>query len=265
MIRNFLSNLTSVSRAKSSLNEREKISLTERPDFVVAIGDVHGRHDLLLKLEEKIITSLEGKSSGENMIVMLGDYIDRGASSRTVINHLMSPPPSGFQRVCLCGNHEQEFLHFFQNPTQHMAWLSWGGAETLESYGISSEQLTKKFLRSQMMRHVLDSHVPKEHIDFLEKLPSLLAMPNFVFVHAGIQPNVPLEQQTDLDLLWIRTPFLTAQTLGIADQVVHGHTPVDQPVVSKTRIGIDTGAHSSNILTAAIISRDNTVSFVNSN
>lgn len=265
MIRKFLSNLISASKAKPPPSVREKMNLTERPDFVVAIGDVHGRLDLLLKLEKKIIASLDGKSTNQNMIVMLGDYIDRGPSSREVINHLMSSPPSGFQRVCLCGNHEQEFLHFLRNPTQHMAWLSWGGIETLKSYGISSGQCTEKFLRSKMMANVLDSHVPKEHLNFLEKLPSLLTMPNFIFVHAGIKPHVPLDQQTDADLLWIRAPFLTAQTLGITDQVVHGHTPVDQPTISKTRIGIDTGAYTSNILTAAIISRDNTVSFINSN
>lgn len=263
LVQRYLSQLASNRNPSPKAAGRRKLSVSKRPDVTFAIGDVHGRHDLLVQLENQIIKQTAGEN-GSKLIVMLGDYVDRGLHSRQVIDRLLSRPPDGFERICLAGNHEHAMLAFFANPAEEASWLNWGGLETLASYGITSEQLTPRFLRSKMMRNILDSHIPEEHIDFLTTLPSLLTMPGYVFAHAGIRPGVPIEQQSDSDLLWIRDEFFEADSLGISSRVVHGHTPGSDPVISPTRICVDTGAYATDILTALKISEVDDISFITS-
>jgi len=240
---------------------RRKLLISKRPDVVIAIGDIHGCHDLLVSLEQQIVEQTKADGN-QKLIIMLGDYVDRGPDSQRVIAHLLAPPPNGFERICLAGNHEQAMLDFLTSPAKRATWLDWGGIETLTSYGIDSRQLTPKFLRSKMMRHTLDSHIPEEHTDFLKNLPSLVSLPGYIFAHAGIRPGVPIEKQSDNDLLWIRDDFMSADTLGIEDCVVHGHTPCSDTVVSPTRICIDTAAYATGKLTALKICSTNGISFI---
>lgn len=253
--------------------QRKKLFLTTKPDLVYAIGDVHGCYDLLHTLEQKIIADA-APHTGSKLIVMLGDYIDRGPQSAKVISHLLGPPPDGFERVCLAGNHEQMLIDFIAAPRNNQVWLNGGGKQTLNAYGISSEVYASRSLGSKNLDHALSSHIPDEHLEFLENLPALLAMPGFVFVHAGLRSQVALTAQKDSDLLWIRDEFLAMNALEIpqlADlglaaplRIVHGHTPSGSPVETPVRIGIDTGAFASEILTAVRIGANASISFMSS-
>ncbi len=219
------------------------------PAAVYAIGDVHGCLAHLQALEALIVADA-ANIEGEKWIVMLGDYVDRGPNSAGVLDHLLAPPPPGFERFCLAGNHEAMMLDFLSAPAADNTWLSFGGIQTLTSYGIASSVNWSDTRRS---RAIIESHVPAEHIDFLKKLALYLSLPGTVLVHAGIRPGVELERQLEADLLWIRQPFLDAQ-LPDGQRVVHGHTPSAQPVVTLSRLGIDTGAAATGVLTAVRLS-----------
>ncbi|MCP4182721.1 MAG: serine/threonine protein phosphatase [Hyphomicrobiales bacterium] len=243
--------------------------IENRPDLIYAIGDVHGCYDLLLDLENLIINDADGVI-GSKLIIMLGDYVDRGLRSREVIDHLIARPPSGFERICLAGNHEQMMSDFYNNPWGVWPWLEYGGDDTLASYGIFEIHN----LKNRNLELALKSCIPEGHVEFIDRLPSLLATPDFVFVHAGLRPNIPLSQQNDADLLWIRGDFMNSESLKIASskefaleqnvRIVHGHIPNDEPVVSNTRICVDTGAYMSGELTALKIKSNGDISFLSS-
>ena len=210
-----------------------QLSFAQWPAAVYAIGDVHGCYEQLLALEREIVIDAAG-FDGEKWIVMLGDYVDRGPDSALVLAHLLSSQPAGLRRFCLMGNHEAVLLNYLASPWQHREWLAFGGEATLASYGQqdSSERPA----------------LPLAHVDFLRSLPYTLSLPGVVFVHAGLRPGVPLSEQSPEDLLWIREPFLS--TPDPLPRVVHGHTPGTEPVVTSSRICVDTAAFSSGVLTA---------------
>lgn len=229
--------------------QRARIDLKEQPRRIYAIGDVHGRFDLLQKIENKIIEDAKG-FDGAKLIIMLGDYVDRGPQSAEIISHLIAPPPKEFERICLAGNHEQVMLDFLNAPLSSENWLKFGGDATLRSYGISTEQITQNNLGSRKFAQVLKANVPDDHIAFLSELPSLVTTPDFLFVHAGIRPGVAIAQQVDEDLMWIRGKFLT-HDWSRGQTIVHGHTPNDTPELINGRVNIDTGAYATDKLTAA--------------
>lgn len=232
-------------KARNSGSFMNQLSIGVWPAAIYAIGDVHGCLDQLVALERLILNDSEGLS-GDKLIVMLGDYVDRGPDSAGVIDHLLQPPPPGFTRVLLAGNHEELMLNAV-NGVEHEAWLEFGGIETLRSYGIDGALY--RSCRAPARRQLLASHVPREHIAFLASLAVSLRVERTVFVHAGIRRNVPIDQQDRNDLMWIRKAFLDAPPLdGLL--VVHGHTPVGEPEVVEGRIGIDTGAFATGRLTA---------------
>lgn len=214
------------------------------PDVVYAIGDVHGCLDELLRLEAMIVDDAKAHT-GSKLIVMLGDYIDRGPNAAGVIAHLCAPPPVGMERVCLSGNHETMMLAAFAAPQQLAGWLGLGGAETLGSYGLNADSLDLNDLVA--IRMALGSHVPAGHLDFLQQLPLSLSLPDTVFVHAGAWPDLPIEEQSPRDLLWMR-PTDTDNVRG--PLVVHGHTPLAVPLISPRRINVDTGAFATGVLSA---------------
>jgi len=220
------------------------------PAVVYAVGDVHGCLAHLRALEALIVADA-AEVAGEKWIVMLGDYVDRGPRSAEVLDHLMARPPAGFQRFCLAGNHEAMMLDFLAAPSAGSPWLTFGGVETLASYGIDAGAVN--WNDTNRARAIIDSHIPVEHLDFLRKCPLYLALPGTLMVHAGIRPGIALERQQEADLLWIRQPFLGAE-LPDGERVVHGHTPAQEPVVTKSRLGIDTGAFATGVLTAARLS-----------
>ena len=215
------------------------------PAAVYAIGDVHGCIDQLRRLEERIAADAES-IAGDKLIVCLGDYVDRGPCSSDVLDHLTAPAPSGFRRICLSGNHETMMLSYLSGGSGG-GWLEFGGHETLLSYGINAMHLHAA--SAHQRNAIIQSHIPNEHIEFLDGLPLLLSLPGVVFVHAGLRPNVPLEQQREDDLLWIRDEFFQAAPIK-GRLVVHGHTPASSVVMAPGRICVDTGAFATGRLSA---------------
>lgn len=230
---------------------RERLSFDAWPSAVYAVGDVHGCATELSALEARIVA--DGTNfPGEKWIVMLGDYVDRGPRSADVLDRLCARPPAGFRRVCLAGNHEVMMLQFLADPRSDSPWLTFGGLETLQSYGIDVDQFMR--LAGRAKRALLESHIPGEHIELMTHMPAYLALGEMTFVHAGLRPGIALEDQSEDDLLWIREPFLSSSTTEFG-LVVHGHTPSPQPDIHANRICLDTGAFATGILTAARFSQ----------
>jgi serine/threonine protein phosphatase 1 len=217
------------------------------PAVIYAIGDVHGRLDLLKRIEGQIAHDAGGYD-GERWLVMLGDYIDRGPSSAQVLDHLLASPPAGFERHCVAGNHERAMLAFIEDPGRNRNWLDFGGIETLASYGVAIEKLETS--RGRALAYLLGSHIPDEHLALLRSMALMIETPSFVFTHAGVDPLRGLSQQTEADLLWARHD-LDQSYESVGKLVVHGHTPVERPVLGPQRLLIDTGAYFSGQLTAA--------------
>lgn len=229
--------------------QRRRLSFAGWPAVVYAIGDIHGCLPQMLELERRI-KSDAAAFGGEKWIVTLGDYVDRGAFSAQVIEHLLRPPPPGFRRFSLVGNHEQMMLEFLDDPAAHPYWRDEGGAATLASYAAESNAESGVFV-----------DIPAGHIRFLRNLPISLSLPGCYFVHAGIRPGLSLAAQQDEDLIWIREPFLSAPLAGEV-RVVHGHTPGPRPVVTRNRICVDTQCFLTGQLTAVRLTPDGDVRFL---
>ncbi len=219
-------------------------------DIIYAIGDVHGRDDLLGQLHEHIAKFHGYQYPGRSgLILHVGDYIDRGPDSAQVIDRLMKGV-EGFDVICLLGNHEAMLLECLK-PFNGWAWDLWlpnGGTQTLASLGVSFEP---GCFDSNVLRQALGP----DRIAWLDELPLHHLAAPYLFVHAGIAPGVPLEEQDPEDLLWIRSRFLDDDT-DHGFVVVHGHTPGNDPVVKRNRICVDTGAVFSGRLTAAVLDGD---------
>lgn len=224
---------------------------------VYAIGDVHGCLDALLDLEDMIgedALSIEGRK----LIVMLGDYVDRGPKSCAVLYHLTASPPSGFERVCLRGNHDDAFLAFLDGDPAGDWVLDHGAETTLASYGVEVEDFNLPAGRFAL-REAVRSAVPSSHVAFLRSLPVLLTIGADVFAHAGVRPGRPLSEQSDDDLMWIRRSFLDLGP-GLPVRVFHGHTPMREAHVGPDRVSLDTHCYRSGRLTAArIVAGDVTI------
>lgn len=230
-----------------------RLTADRRPERVYAIGDVHGCLEQLQALETMIVADAAAVA-GEKWIVMLGDYIDRGPRSAQVIDHLIAPPPAGFERLCLRGNHEASLLSSLHDASFIARWLEYGGDATLASYGMGAGEIETLRRSGNARRHLqmLQATIPDEHVRVLSEMGTSLVVPGFVFVHAGLRPGVAISQQTERDMLWIRRDFLDAgHDFGAV--VVHGHTPVKTPFISPHRIGIDTGCFMTGQLTALCI------------
>ena len=217
---------------------------------VYAIGDVHGRLDLLDQLFERIRHDLGRGMHSESLCVFLGDYIDRGPDSSGVIERLISLG-SDQRVICLKGNHEALLLEFLGNPGLLQEWGRYGGLNTLMSYGLRPP-LKPDAARNAELAAALARAMPRAHRGFLENLRPCLTLGDFFFVHAGVRPNVALAHQSEEDLLWIREEFLLHEQL-FDKIVVHGHSPVRQPEVLDNRINIDTGAYATGRLTCLVL------------
>jgi serine/threonine protein phosphatase 1 len=220
---------------------------------VYAIGDVHGRIDLLRQLEGQIVedAARQGESC-RNLIVYLGDYVDRGFNSREVIEHLTNGPPEAFDRVLLLGNHDQWLRSFLDGEPVGDSWVRFGGDATLLSYGVTLALDQPDDVRLAAAQSMLASKLPDGHRALLDSLEPMVAMGDYLFVHAGIRPGVPLAKQAEHDLIWIREPFLSWSG-EYGKIVVHGHTVEEEPIVRRNRIGIDTGACYNGNLTCLVL------------
>ena len=215
---------------------------------VYAIGDVHGRLDLLDQLLQQIEADIELRQTARNIIVFLGDLIDRGPASAQVLERARTYRPKGARPIFLSGNHEEVLLRLLRGEGELIRdWLRFGGAECARSYGINPTSLK----RAEASRAVamLREKVPEEHVAFLKSFGDTFRIGGYLFVHAGVRPGVPLAEQSQADLRWIRQPFLDNQD-DHGFVVVHGHTISEQVDVSRNRIGLDTGAYRSGVLTA---------------
>ncbi|WP_105386095.1 metallophosphoesterase family protein [Neorhizobium alkalisoli] len=229
---------------------RRRIDLgTLPPSYpIYVIGDIHGCLKELKAAEEQVAADiLATERSGP--VVLLGDYVDRGPSSSHVLEYLIRPSELGLKRLPLCGNHDDIFLKFLKEPELYSEWLGLGGEQTLISYGIDLHHLgVRQKARNAKLGELLAEVVPESHRQFLADLPISLKIGNLFFVHAGIKPGVPLDEQEDEDMMWIREPFL-AEGPKLPFMVVHGHTPHPTPSLGPGRIGIDTGAYYTGKLT----------------
>ena len=217
---------------------------------VYAVGDIHGRHDLLDTLFEKIIEDhFAIADERELKVVFLGDYIDRGDHTKDVLERMSLIRERLSERVIfLSGNHEAALLSFLEDPLAHKGWLAFGGKQTLGSYGISShksaeDEAALSALRDQFAEKI-DPHLP-----FLRSLKRYAQSGDVVFVHAGLDPAVPLADQTDQALLWGESDFISSGGYP-SFRVVHGHYDAPEPVVTPKRVCVDTGAYYSGRLTA---------------
>ncbi len=235
-------------RLRSTAPSRSVAASAPTDTRIYAVGDIHGRADLLSEIIARIDDDIRRRPIAHTVEVYLGDYIDRGPHSRTVID-LLSVRLVRNHAVCLRGNHEAVMEGFVQDPAILHYWQQMGGMQTLASYGVelhdgteTADDLHRRFLRV----------FPRAHELFMQCLRNQFNCGDFLFVHAGIRPGVLIDHQDPNDLVWIRHEFLES-TLNHGRFIVHGHTPVPHPDIRHNRINIDTGAWKTGILTCIAI------------
>lgn len=237
-----------LNKHKTGIQNRRREELATNPAVIYAIGDVHGCVAELKRLEQKIVADARSRE-GEKLIVCLGDYIDRGPSSASVLDHLLAPAPEGFARICLAGNHEEMFIGVATGEIAHEAWINAGGRQTLASYGVHAVEGSRK----NDLRQQLERNVPGRHLEFMTSLPSTLRVGRYCFVHAGIDPALPLDQQDEGVLLWSRPYDFDWPEHDIGFTVIHGHTPVPRVEFRPNRVNLDIGAFRTGVLAAVRI------------
>lgn len=213
---------------------------------VYAIGDIHGRLDLFEMLLEQIAADNASRGAGDTWLVLLGDLVDRGADSCGVVERAIELVQGGKVRV-LAGNHEEMLLGSLDSAETLRHFLRHGGKETLFSYGLSFDEYCNSTL--DMLVERMGALIPERHVAFMRSMEDQIVFGDYLFVHAGIRPGVPLDEQIIPDMRWIRREFLDHEAPH-SHVVVHGHSISDEPVIRPNRIGIDTGAFASGKLTA---------------
>ncbi|MBC7357404.1 MAG: serine/threonine protein phosphatase [Desulfacinum sp.] len=198
---------------------------------IYAIGDIHGMHFKLERLLDRIPFRPD-----EDTLVFLGDYVDRGPDSRAVVDRVLNLMDQGINVVCLRGNHELMMAHYLEGRDVNFFLLN-GGATTVHSYKVGNNGRCR---------------VPDRHVEFLQTLKRFHETDDYLFVHAGFRPGVPLEDQRDEDIYWIRNDFILSDH-DFGRKVVFGHTPFREPYVDARKIGIDTGAVYGNKLTCVCL------------
>lgn len=219
--------------------------------LVYAIGDVHGRLDVLEPLLHDIARdALTTRPAERPLLVLLGDYVDRGPESRGVIDLILQMQADAtFEVAALKGNHEEALLQFLEDPGFATTWMEHGGGATMASYGVQPSSQRTDAESWIKVRDEFAAAVSEAHLRFYRTLELVRVVGDYAFVHAGVRPGVALEAQSERDLLWIRHEFLNDR--GPFDKViVHGHTPMEEPQVLKHRLGVDTGAYATGVLTA---------------
>ena len=237
------------------LTKRNKRRIRRLPEGVriYAIGDVHGRIDLLDQVFSRIDAHLAAHPIVRPVEVLVGDYIDRGPASREVLDRLIARAADN-ETVLLKGNHETSIFEFLRRPAHFTEWSQMGGIETLMSYGITPS-LNSDATAQKELAVALRSRLPKSHRTFLGTLRTSFTCGGYFFVHAGVRPRVALSKQREEDLLWIRDEFLLHEE-DFGKIVVHGHTPVRDVDIRFNRINIDTGAYATGRLTCLVMEDD---------
>lgn len=255
MIRQLLTRLASRSEMDVPSAQAQPFAHASTPEGMrlIAVGDIHGRLDLLQALLRQLEDWCAANPGPETRLIFLGDYIDRGSLSAEVLECLVTLSPPWASVHYLRGNHEQCFLDVLEGvaPAETVAaWLDYGGMETLSSYGLGTPLLYSGDMDAILA--AARAAVPAHHRQFLANTGISLRLGDYLFVHAGVRPGVPLAAQQNEDLIWIREPFLSS-TEDLGAVVVHGHTIVPEPQSLPNRIAVDTGAWRSGVLTAVIL------------
>ena len=212
------------------------------------VGDIHGRRDLLEQLLELIQEDILKRRKLKNTIVFLGDLIDRGPDSADVVERLLTYRPPFAKTAFLMGNHEEVLLRVLDGDSALLGqWLKFGGAECLRSYG--GDPIAMKTMQPDQALALAKQCVPDRHAEFLRSFADTISFGGYLFVHAGVRPGTSLADQMQSDLRWIREPFLGDER-DHGCVVVHGHTISERVELRSNRIGIDTGAYRTGVLTA---------------
>jgi serine/threonine protein phosphatase 1 len=199
---------------------------------IFAVGDIHGSFEKL----EALMKILPWRKDSDDLLLFIGDYVDRGPNSREVVEYLVNLKKDGGNFIFLKGNHEKMLVDFYVHQKDQMLYVANGGAETIASY-----------VEGGIGRRAFE--LPREHLEFLLSLQLIYETDDYIFVHAGLRDGIPLDQQSEEDLLWIREEFIYS-TYDWNRRVVFGHTALETPFVTPAKIGIDTGAVYGNKLTA---------------
>jgi serine/threonine protein phosphatase 1 len=213
---------------------------------IYAISDIHGCAHLLQQMFGVIDADVANSRPRHAIEVYLGDYIDRGPDSRATLDLLIKRSRRG-NTVFLKGNHEAFLAGVFRDPSRIVDWFQVGGMQTLMSYGLSPSPNPDEEEQHALVRE-LAAAMPPQHLEFLQDLRLTYTCGDFFFVHAGVRPGIPLKEQQEADLLWIRDDFLRSQK-PFGKYIVHGHTPVRSAEVLANRANIDTGAYATGNLT----------------
>ncbi|KAK0360508.1 hypothetical protein LTR94_027027, partial [Friedmanniomyces endolithicus] len=239
----------------SLFNRRSKARLQRRPSVpedaaVWAIGDIHGRLDLLKPLVQAMAEDLEASAKPRKIMVFLGDYIDRGPDSKGVLDFLSElQSQARFEHHFLRGNHEDRMEAFLHEPDLGPGWCDYGGREALHSYGIHAPFDKNDTLGWGDVCEALNAAVDDRQRAFLAAQEYSFAIGDYFFSHAGAEPGVPLDRQDPQQLMWVRQVFLNHPS-PFEQLVIHGHTPTEEVHVDQRRIGLDTGAYATGVLTA---------------
>lgn len=217
---------------------------------IFAVGDIHGRLDLLEAMVDRIAADIAANPPDDWRIIFLGDYCDRGPASKGVLEFLAAQCEAEPRHIALRGNHDQGLVDFICGGDNASLFVNHGGAESAASYGIFA--VFDGMAGQADTREALAAAVPPRHLSFLLQLPYSASFGDFFFCHAGIRPGVALKDQRPDDLIWIREPFLNSPELH-PKVIVHGHTPVAEPEIMPNRVCVDTGAYRSGVLTALVI------------
>jgi serine/threonine protein phosphatase 1 len=224
-------------------------------ELVYAVGDIHGCYGLMKDVLARLAGDYAARARGRRpILIFLGDYVDRGPASAEVLEALVWLRRRGDLEVHLLkGNHEQALLGFLAAPERGGPWIAFGGAETLAAYGVTppaEDDPPEAFVRA---RDELLDRMPASHLKLLLELETMVLVGDYAFVHAGVRPGTPLSQQEENDLLWIRRGFVD-QPGPFGKIIVHGHTWLsERPQLTEHRLGLDTGAYATGVLTAARI------------
>lgn len=237
------------------LKRSAPVRAPERPrvpegTVVWAVGDIHGRHDLLRPLLEEMLADIERTASPRTRVIFLGDYVDRGPASRDVIRTLAALPDcDAIEWRFLKGNHEETMVKFLDDPSLGAQWCEYGGDATLRSYGLRTPDMKHRIEAWRRLSSDLEHKLEGREREFLSRLELAVEAGDYFFTHAGARPGVALDRQSPEDLMWIRSSFLRSEA-EFDKVIVHGHTPAAEVHADRRRIGIDTRAYESGVLTA---------------
>ena len=218
---------------------------------IYAIGDVHGRLDVLDSLLEAIW--LDRSPDAKPVLIMLGDYVDRGPASREVLDRLIGlQDNTAIETRFIRGNHDETMLRFLDEPSLGPTWCGFGGAEALRSYNVIAPLMSDDAEGWEATRQAFADAISPDQVRFLQALEPCAEYGDYFFTHAGVRPGVELDEQDPHDMMWIRDDFLRGSAT-FSKTVVHGHTPEEDAFVSDRRIGVDTGAYATGRLTAIVL------------